>query len=61
MMMVTVLGRLLLAIGFVALALAGGGMVYVQLGHNPDWARRASILSGLSLALGLVVTGAPIL
>jgi hypothetical protein len=33
----------------------------VQLGHNPDWARRAGILSGLSLALGLAVTGFVIL
>jgi hypothetical protein len=57
MMMVTAIGRALLVIGFLALAFAGVGMCYVQLGRNPDLARRASILSGLSLAIGLAATG----
>jgi hypothetical protein len=61
MMMVTLLGRVLLLIGFLSLAFAGAGLCYVQLGHNPDWARRAGLWSGLSLALGLVVTGFVIL
>ena len=61
MMMVTLLGRILLVIGFLSLAFAGAGMCYVQLGHDPDWARRASILSGLSLMVGLIATGAVVL
>ena len=58
MMMVTLLGRVLLMIGFLALASAGAGLCYVQLGHNPEWARRASIFPGLSLAVWLLATGA---